>query len=142
MESIMKGSIDWNNLTKMRFKLYNGVYYQHRPNDGKLMDISVMGTKREVIVISYLYRKNDNVSQNNLDIRYYTNYEDSIYLWTKNGIQIKDYNRNPSWFISTIEKIMIVSSGLGKNNDFDNTDFNKTYGYDDVEENHPLNRFI
>ena len=98
-------------LEKMTFYPFGNYFYQHKPKDGKLIKIEVMGHGREPIVIRSLFRPNDKISVNNLDIRYFTlveNHGGWFYIQTRDGIQLKDYGNNNSWLGGTMGKVWSI----------------------------------
>ena len=122
---------------KMNYVKYNGCFYQHRSNDGRLFFIDVMGKGKEVIVIRHLYHSSIKSYKNSLDIRYFTkvNGYPTVYNRTRDGIQIKNYLNYVSWVGDVIKKIVdgyetIVSFENGK--DINLSKYRKKYKYLDI----------
>jgi hypothetical protein len=91
---------------KIKYIKYNNNYYHHKTTDGLLLSIRVQGLGKEVIVVRHLYKKNNMTSKHSIDVRYFTKMEDGVYLQTKDGIQIKDYENYDSWIGHVLKHIV------------------------------------
>ena len=120
---------------KLKFKKHNGLYFQHKDTDGELVKIENQGSGKEIIVIRSLYKKNNKTYKQSLDIRYFTRFRtnDRYYTQTRDGIQIKRYNKWEDWLGLVVNKIMSVLESVYRDNSVNVSKYEKTYKKDGFE---------
>ena len=117
----------------MKFKKHNGLYFQHRDTDGELIKIENQGSGKEIIVVRHLYKKNNRTYKHSLDIRYYTRFTDGYYTRTRDGIQIKQYNKFEDWLVLVMDRVFSVFESVFRDNSVNVSKYEKTYKKDGFE---------
>jgi hypothetical protein len=115
----MEIDIDWNIKSKWKFIKHGSSYYQHKPTDGQILKIEIMGSPlyNEHTVIRHLYKKNDKKHNHIMDIRNFSKLKDENWVYIQinkpnHGIRIKNYNRNQTWVGETTKKIFSIYGSI------------------------------
>ena len=129
---------------KLNFKKVNGKYFHHKKTDGELLMLLQQGFGRDVIVIRHLYKSKNQVYHHSMDIRYFHQKVQDVYIQSKNGIQIKSYLKFGDWILEVMKKCISVIENISVNKSDirDLNKYKKIYREDVVYKDSGINKWL